>query len=42
MWKCHRCGKLYDKLPERMSCTHCRGKLFMKVRPKVVKKFKAI
>jgi len=42
MWKCLNCGKEYDELPERLSCTHCKKKIFVKVRPKIVKKVKAI
>ncbi|MEW6221928.1 MAG: DNA-directed RNA polymerase subunit P [Candidatus Hadarchaeota archaeon] len=42
-WKCMGCGRVFDNLPERVTCTYCSKRIFTKTRPEaVVKKVKAI
>jgi len=39
-YKCLRCGREYDNLPERFIC-ECGYRIFVKTRPPIVRKVKA-
>lgn len=41
MYKCCRCGKLYDEIPKKIKCTSCMGGIFVKVRSDVVRRVEA-
>lgn len=42
MYKCINCGKVVPELGERIRCPYCGGRIFIKLRPSVVKKVKAL
>ena len=46
MYKCYRCGKAYEELPEgsggRLAACACGSRIFMKARPELVKRVRAI
>lgn len=42
MYKCYDCGRLHDKLPYPLRCDECAGRIFIKLRPDVVRRVKAI
>ncbi len=41
MYKCLECGKTVPTLEEKIRCPYCGGRIFVKERPKVLKKVKA-
>jgi DNA-directed RNA polymerase subunit P len=40
-FKCLQCGKTVEKIEGRVRCPYCGYRIFMKIRPKVVKRVKA-
>jgi DNA-directed RNA polymerase subunit RPC12/RpoP len=38
MFKCIKCKKIVSKFEEKVRCPYCGGRIFIKIRPKVVKK----
>ncbi len=40
-FKCISCGKVTEKLEGRIRCPYCGYRIFMRERPKIVKKVKA-
>ena len=41
MYKCINCGKIVADFEERIRCPYCGGRIFIKLRPEVVKRVKA-
>jgi DNA-directed RNA polymerase subunit P len=42
MYKCTNCKKEIPKIEDRIRCPYCGSRVFVKLRPKVVKRVKAI
>jgi DNA-directed RNA polymerase subunit RPC12/RpoP len=46
MYKCYKCGRDYEELPkgsgDRLAACACGSRVFMKMRPQMVKKVRAI
>ncbi len=42
MYKCIKCKKIVQKFDEKIRCPYCGYRIFMKLRPKVVKRVRAI
>ncbi|MCX8179012.1 MAG: DNA-directed RNA polymerase subunit P [Candidatus Aenigmarchaeota archaeon] len=40
-FKCLQCGKVVEKLEGRVRCPYCGYRIFVKNRPKIVKRVKA-
>ena len=40
-FKCLKCKKVIEKLDERVRCPYCGYRIFVKMRPKVVKRVQA-
>jgi len=40
-YKCIKCGKIVEKLDERVRCPYCGFRIFVKVRPRIVKRVQA-
>jgi len=41
-WKCFRCGDHYDVLPEPLQCKRCGYRIFLKERPPIIRRVRAI
>lgn len=41
MYKCMKCKKVVSKLEDKIRCPYCGFRIFVKVRPKVVKRVQA-
>ncbi|MFH8080773.1 MAG: DNA-directed RNA polymerase subunit P [Candidatus Aenigmatarchaeota archaeon] len=40
-YKCLQCGKIIEKIESKIRCPYCGYRIFVKMRPKVVKRVKA-
>jgi len=40
-YKCLKCGKEIEKLASKIRCPHCGFRIFVKSKPKTVKRVKA-
>jgi DNA-directed RNA polymerase subunit P len=41
MYKCVKCKKVVSKLEDKIRCPYCGFRIFVKLRPKVVKRVQA-
>lgn len=41
MYKCIKCKKIITKVDEKIRCPYCGFRIFVKLRPKVVKRVQA-
>ena len=41
MYKCIDCKKIVGKLDEKIRCPYCGARVFVKLRPKIVKRVRA-
>ncbi|MDI6806780.1 MAG: DNA-directed RNA polymerase subunit P [Candidatus Aenigmarchaeota archaeon] len=41
MYRCIKCKKTVAKFEERIRCPYCGGRIFIKLRPRVIKRVQA-
>lgn len=41
MYKCVNCKKVIDKFGDRIRCPYCGARIFVKMRPEIVKRVQA-
>ena len=41
MYKCIKCGRVIEKFADRIRCPYCGNRIFVKLRPEIVKRVQA-